>query len=166
MEFKDLYLKRRTCRSYVSKNVEEEKINYILDAGMHAPVSRCAYKDYILYSLKGEKFEKVISIIKETRGMDISYGSKNVILVYSRNNSVELANQDAGSIIENMCLAASDLSLGSTFSYSVARLIQASIECQEILNVPSEFKVLSGVFVGYIDIPNMTVVDHSIKVIE
>ena len=166
MEFKDLYLKRRTCRSYKPIEVEEDKLTYILDAGMHAPVSRGSYKDYLLYSLKGEKFERIISIIKNVRGMDVSYNSKNVILLFSRNNSEVLANQDAGSIIENMCLAASDLDFGSTFSYSVARLIAASKECLEILNVPADYKILSGMFVGYIDCPNMTNVDHVIKVIK
>ena len=166
MEFKDLYLKRRTCRSYKPTEVEEDKLTYILDAGMHAPVSRGSYKDYLLYSLKGEKFERVISIIKNVRGMDVSYNSKNVILLFSKNNSEVLANQDAGSIIENMCLAASDLDLGSTFSYSVARLIASSKECLEILNVPTDYKILSGMFVGYIDCPNMTNVDHVIKVIK
>ena len=166
MEFKDLYLKRRTCRSYKPIEVEEDKLTYILDAGMHAPVSRCSYNDYLLYSLKGEKFERIISIIKNVRGMDVSYNSKNVILLFSKNNSEVLANQDAGSIIENMCLAASDLDLGSTFSYSVARLIASSKECLEILNVPTEYKILSGMFVGYIDCPNMTNVDHVIKVIK
>lgn len=166
MEFKDLYLKRRTCRSYKPIEVEEDKLTYILDAGMHAPVSRGSYKDYLLYSLKGEKFERIISIIKNVRGMDVSYNSKNVILLFSKNNSEVLANQDAGSIIENMCLAASDLDLGSTFSYSVARLIASSKECLEILNVPTDYKVLSGMFVGYIDCPNMTNVDHVIKVIK
>ena len=166
MEFKDLYLKRRTCRSYKPIEVEEDKLAYILDAGMHAPVSRGSYKDYLLYSLKGEKFERIISIIKNVRGMDVSYNSKNVILLFSKNNSEVLANQDAGSIIENMCLAASDLDLGSTFSYSVARLIASSKECLEILNVPTDYKILSGMFVGYIDCPNMTNVDHVIKVIK
>ena len=166
MEFKDLYLKRRTCRSYKPIEVEEDKLTYILDAGMHAPVSRGSYKDYLLYSLKGEKFERIISIIRNVRGMDVSYNSKNVILLFSKNNSEVLANQDAGSIIENMCLAASDLDLGSTFSYSVARLIASSKECLEILNVPTEYKILSGMFVGYIDCPNMTNVDHVIKVIK
>ena len=166
MEFKDLYLKRRTCRSYKPIEVEENKLTYILDAGMHAPVSRGSYKDYLLYSLKGEKFERIISIIKNVRGMDVSYNSKNVILLFSKNNSEVLANQDAGSIIENMCLAASDLDLGSTFSYSVARLIVSSKECLEILNVPTDYKILSGMFVGYIDCPNMTNVDHVIKVIK
>ena len=166
MEFKDLYLKRRTCRSYKPIEVEENKLTYILDAGMHAPVSRGSYKDYLLYSLKGEKFERIISIIKNVRGMDVSYNSKNVILLFSKNNSEVLANQDAGSIIENMCLAASDLDLGSTFSYSVARLIASSKECLEILNVPTDYKILSGMFVGYIDCPNMTNVDHVIKVIK
>ena len=166
MVFKDLYLKRRTCRSYKPIEVEEDKLTYILDAGMHAPVSRGSYKDYLLYSLKGEKFERIISIIRNVRGMDVSYNSKNVILLFSKNNSEVLANQDAGSIIENMCLAASDLDLGSTFSYSVARLIASSKECLEILNVPTEYKILSGMFVGYIDCPNMTNVDHVIKVIK
>lgn len=166
MEFKDLYLKRRTCRSYKPIEVEEDKLTYISDAGMHAPVSRGSYKDYLLYSLKGEKFERIISIIKNVRGMDVSYNSKNVILLFSKNNSEVLANQDAGSIIENMCLAASDLDLGSTFSYSVARLIASSKECLEILNVPTDYKILSGMFVGYIDCPNMTNVDHVIKVIK
>ena len=166
MEFKDLYLKRRTCRSYKPIEVEEDKLTYILDAGMHAPVSRGSYKDYLLYSLKGEKFERIISLIKNVRGMDVSYNSKNVILLFSKNNSEVLANQDAGSIIENMCLAASDLDLGSTFSYSVARLIASSKECLEILNVPTDYKILSGMFVGYIDCPNMTNVDHVIKVIK
>ena len=166
MEFKDLYLKRRTCRSYKPIEVEEDKLTYILDAGMHAPVSRGSYTDYLLYSLKGEKFERIISIIKNERGMDVSYNSKNVILLFSKNNSEVLANQDAGSIIENMCLAASDLDLGSTFSYSVARLIASSKECLEILNVPTDYKILSGMFVGYIDCPNMTNVDHVIKVIK
>ena len=166
MEFKDLYLKRRTCRSYKPIEVEEDKLTYILDAGMHAPVSRGSYKDYLLYSLKGEKFERIISIIKNVRGIDVSYNSKNVILLFSKNNSEVLANQDAGSIIENMCLAASDLDLGSTFSYSVARLIASSKECLEILNVPTDYKILSGMFVGYIDCPNMTNVNHVIKVIK
>ena len=166
MEFKDLYLKRRTCRSYKPIEVEEDKLTYILDAGMHAPVSRGSYKDYLLYSLKGEKFERIISIIRNVRGMDVGYNSKNVILLFSKNNSEVLANQDAGSIIENMCLAASDLDLGSTFSYSVARLIASSKECLEILNVPTDYKILSGMFVGYIDCPNMTNVDHVIKVIK
>lgn len=166
MEFKDLYLKRRTCRSYKPVAIEDDKLSYILDAGMHAPVSRGSYNDYLFYSLKGEKFEKIIFLIKETRGMDVSYNAKNVILLFSKNNNEVLANLDAGSIIENMCLAATDLSLGSTFSYSVARLILASKECLDILNVPNEYKLLSGIFIGYIDKENNSEVIHSIKVIE
>ncbi len=166
MEFKELYLKRRTCRHYKDQEVKKEDLDLIMDAGMHAPVAMGAYDQVMFYNLKGEKLTHVLDVIKQVRGIDPSYGAKNLILVLHKEKHIALVNQDTGSIIENMCLMATDLGLGSVFSYSIGRLILETGDLFRYLEIPTDYSVLAGFFVGYRSEEETKVVKHEIKVIE
>lgn len=166
MDFKELYLKRRSCRFYNDEEVSEADLKLILDAGMHAPVARGAYGDLVLYSLKGEKLKYVIDKIKEKRGIDPSYGAKNLVLVLHKGKKTDLVNQDAGCVIENMCLMATDLGLGNVFSYSVGQLIILDEDIVKFLGIEPEYTVTAGVFLGHRSSDEVKVVEHKIKVIE
>jgi len=166
MDFKELYLKRRSCRFYSNEEVNEADLKLILDAGMHAPVARGAYGDLLLYSLKGEKLKFVIDKIKEKRGIDPSYGAANLVLVLHKGKKIELVNQDTGCIIENMCLMATELGLGNVFSYSVGQLIILDEEIVKYLGIKPEYTVTAGVFLGHRSSEEVKVVEHKIEVIE
>ena len=166
MEFKELYLKRRTCRHYKDQEVDQKDLDLIMDAGMHAPVAKGAYDKIAFYNLKSEKLNHILEVIKKERGVDPSYGAKNLILVLHKEKHIALVNQDTGSIIENMCLMATDLGLGSVFSYSVGQLILVTGDLFKYLEIPAEYDILAGIFVGYRAAEETKVVKHEIKIIQ
>ena len=69
MDFQELMLKRQSCRSYDAKKpVEEEKLNFILEAARVAP-SACNGQPFHLTVCRGEKAK---AVAKATMGMGMN----------------------------------------------------------------------------------------------
>lgn len=90
MDFQDLILARQSCRSYdTTKEVEEEKLQIILDAARLAP-SACNGQPYRLTVCRGEKAKEVA---KATQGMGMNKFASQapVLIVISEEDYVKTA---------------------------------------------------------------------------
>lgn len=162
MELDEVIIARRSCRYYLPNEVEEDKINLILKAGMFAPVACRRYENILLYVLKGEKLK---SLVKAHSFSSKIYGAPLVIMVLHKENNVELRNEDAGAIIQNMCLKATDLGLGSVFNYSIAQEIKNNPQTIDYLKILNKYDVVAGVAIGYKSSEKTKNIKHEIKVI-
>ena len=107
----ELFIKRRSYRKYLPKEVEEDKLNDILESGMLAPIASGKYFNVVLKVFRGEELKTLQETLVKETGNDNTYKAPLVIGVYHKGENVELANLDAGAIIENMLLEARELGL-------------------------------------------------------
>ena len=94
MDFKEIALKRQSCRSYKeNKNVEDEKLEAILESARLAP-SACNGQPYHITVCKGETAKKVAEL---TAGMGLNKFAVQapVVLVLSEENYVSTAAMGA-----------------------------------------------------------------------
>ncbi len=169
MELNEAILKRRSRRSYLTKEVEEEKIEKILFAGMHAPIANGKYDNLVIKVYKGEKLKNIQNKLLKLIGNDNFYNAPLAIFIYHKGNNVDLANLDSGAVIENMLLEATSLDLGSLFIYSFVRISKAREELKEYFSFnrgEDEFILRSVVSIGYIDDLSLHEVPHKIEVIK
>lgn len=162
MELYEAIIARRSCRFYLSTEVEEDKIDLILRAGMFAPVACGRYENILLYVLKGEKLK---SLAKTHSFSNKIYKAPLVIMVLHKEKNSELRNEDAGAIIDNMCLKATDLGLGSVFNYSIAQEIKNNPQIMDYLKIPHQYDVVAGIAIGYKLNNKVKKVKHEIKII-
>ena len=163
----DLFIKRRSYRKYLSKEVEEEKIHQILEAGMLAPIANGKYYNVILKVFKGEELRILQDTLVKEAGNDNTYKAPLVIAVYHKGENIELANLDVGAIIENMLLEARDLGLGSVFIYSICRLTRSNEALKKYNELDGGYILRSVISVGYVeDFNDVREVEHRFSVIK
>ena len=110
MEFKEVIKKRYSCRKFSEKQVEEEKIISILEAGRLAPTARNLQEQRV-YVIRDEKVLAKIDELTPCR-----YGAPTVIAVaYDRDNVFTYpggrknsGDEDATIVTTQMILAAAD----------------------------------------------------------
>lgn len=90
MDFRNIILERQSCRSYdVTKDVEEEKLQFLLEAVRLAP-SACNGQPYHLTVCRGEKAKEVA---KATQNMGLNKFASQapVLIVISEEDYVKTA---------------------------------------------------------------------------
>ena len=148
MEFLELAKKRYSVRGYSEREVEKEKLDYILECARLAPSATNAqpWKIYVVTDPR----------IKEN--LWVSYPRKWIkpapilIVVCVSENSAWKRNYDGknhadvdGSIItEHICLAAADCGLGSCWICAFD-----PIKCSEAINLPADLRPLAILPIGY-----------------
>ena len=81
MEFSEVVRERYSCKSYESRQIEQEKLDQILEAGRLAPTAKNLQEQHI-YVIQSE--EGLAKIDKLTR---CRYGAPTVLLVaFDKNN--------------------------------------------------------------------------------
>ncbi len=146
MEFLELTKARYSCRKFLKKEVEIEKIKKILEAGKLAPTACNFQPQKILVITDSEKIEALKEATKFT------FDAPVILLVcYDKNESWKRKQDgqdegiiDASIVSTHMMLQITELGLGSTwvgsFNPSKAR---------EILKVPENFKIVNLLPLGY-----------------
>ncbi len=147
MEFKELIKSRYSVRAYLSKPVEDEKLNKILEAAKIAPTAanRQPFKIYVI-STEGRETE-----LKMLYGRDWFVQAPLVIGIvaltdeaWARMDGKNYADVDATIAFDHLILAAADLGLGTcwiaAFNPNVAR---------EILNLKDGMEPVAFTPLGY-----------------
>jgi len=110
----DTIRKRRSTRSFESKQVERELVDKIVEAGLYAPSAKNTQTPIILVVQDKDLREKIVrvnaSILNSTN--DTFYGAPTILIVLYKK---EISNgiYDASLVLQNMMLAAEELGLGS-----------------------------------------------------
>ncbi len=147
MEFFDLIKKRYSVRAYESKEVEQEKLEKVLEAAKLAPTAANRQPFQILViKTKGREQE-----LKQIYGRDWFVEAPLVICIcaqppaaWSRMDGKNYADVDATIAMDHLILAAADLGLGTC--WIAAFNPKAS---REILGLPLDVEPIAFTPLGY-----------------
>ena len=121
MQINEVIEKRRSVRHFLPKKVEEEKIAHILKAGILAPsaknkqpwfihvVENQAMKNNIATLLEQKEDESIQNTARIIREADVLF----VVFEEKNDLNVRMKHQSIGALMENMCLEATELNIGS-----------------------------------------------------
>jgi nitroreductase len=146
--------KRKSIREFKPEQIPTEAIKTILKAGSEAPIGVGAFETIHFTVVQDAAIIKKISEAAtrgtQRAGSDIFYGAPTIIIVSSAKQlapGLEIA--DAGAIIENFLLAATDLGIGSVYVFGANKAIAADPELSRLVGIPDGFTPVSSAVLGY-----------------
>lgn len=146
MDFLSLAKERYSCRAFLKKKVEKEKIEKILEAGRVAPTAVNFQPQRILILDDEEKLSRLKECTKYGWGapmvMIVCY-DKNVSWKRKYDNKDE-GIIDASIVTTHMMLEVQDLGLGTTWigSFDPKKV-------REIYKIPENFEIIALLPIGY-----------------
>ena len=146
MEFEDVIRKRTATRKFSSREVEEDKIKSILEAGRVAPTAKNIQPQYILVAKSNEALSKIDEC------SPCRYNAPVVIIVCSNKEMAFKKNDestyivDASIVATHMMLEATNVGLDNIWieMFDKEKLIHN-------LNIPSNYEPVLLLPIGYID---------------
>ena len=146
MEFFEVLEKRYSCRDFKDKEVEQELIDKIIEAGRLSPTAVNFQPERIYVCKSKEILEKLKTACKYTFNAGlifvIAYNTKEAWVRKSDDRGFGMV--DATIVTTNMMNAITALGLGSCF---VCSMHEDKVE--EILGLPENIKVLALLPTGY-----------------
>ena len=145
MDFLQLAKKRYSVREYQDKEVEEEKLRKILEAGRVAPTATNGQPQRLIVVQEDEGLEKI------EKGSKI-YGAPLAIIVCADHDqtwkrpfdNMDTADIDASIVTDHMMLQATELGLGSLWiCYFDPEVIK------EEFNIPENVEPINILTIGY-----------------
>lgn len=146
MEFKEVLKKRYSCKKYSNKQIEQEKLTAILEAGRLAPTAKNLQEQHI-YVLQSEDCLAKVDSVTPCR-----YGAPTVLVVAFDKNNVftypgdkrDSGVEDATIVATHLILAAADEGVDSCWInyFDPDKLAQA-------LGLPENEEVLMVLDLGY-----------------
>ncbi len=146
MEFKDVVKNRYSCKKYSDRQVDPEKLNYILEAGRLAPTAKNLQEQRIYVVQSPEMLAKIDAVTPCRYGAPtvvvVAFDSKNVFTYpgEKRNSGVE----DATIVATHMILAAADAGVDSCW----LNFLDPEKAAKE-LGLPENEEVLMFMDLGY-----------------
>lgn len=124
---------RRSCRKYQDKQITEEQLNTILEAGTYAPTGRGAQSPVIVVTQDKETIAKLSKMNAAVMGSDSDpfYGAPTVVAVLADKNRVTHL-EDGTLVMGNLLNAAHAVGVDSCFIYR-AREVFACEEGKALL---------------------------------
>lgn len=165
METLDAITRRKSTRMFTPEKISEKELEILLDAACKAPV---AFGEYMNIYLTVVQDSDLLEDMKDI-GMDcyrdpirdMYYGAPTVIVISTKHGSVpELDMANAGTIAQNIILAATDLGLSSCYVWGTVLACRVDQDLLEELNLPDGCEPIGSVAVGYaqpedIDLPSL-----------
>lgn len=109
MDFKDVIKERFSCKSYSSKQVSDETLRRILEAGRLAPTAKNLQEQHIYVATRPETLEIIDSVTP------CRYGAPTVLVVaFDKNNVYTYPGSKRESGIEDAAIVATHLMLAAT----------------------------------------------------
>ena len=138
--------KRFSCRSFLDKDIEEEKINKILDAGILAPTACNFEPERIIVLRDKDIINKLNDATRYTFNAPLIF-----VICYDKNvswkrryDNKDHGDIDASIVATNMVLMATSLDLGTCF---VASFDEKKVK--DILGLPDNYIVSLMIPTGY-----------------
>ena len=152
MQINEVIEKRRSVRHFLPKKVEEEKIAHILKAGLLAPsaknkqpwfihvVENQAMKNNIATLLEQKEDESIQNTARIIREADVLF----VVFEEKNDLNVRMKHQSIGALMENMCLEATELNIGSLW---IGHILECEKEIKQLFH--EKRKVACALALGY-----------------
>lgn len=145
---------RRSCRGYQPKQIKEEELQAVLEAGMYAPTGRGMQSPIMIVVQDKEMVKKLSKMNAEVMGTtnDPFYGAPTIIVVLAdRNRNTYL--EDGSLVLGNLMNAAHAVGLGSCWIHR-AKEVFASEEGQALLKqwgIEGDYVGIGHCALGYIE---------------
>ncbi len=150
MDVFDCIYSRRSIRKFLNKEISNEDVRKILEAGRHAPSSG-NLQNWRFIVVKNEKIKNEIfkaslnqDVIKNANVLIIACSDNNAIMPYGIRGLKLYSIQNVAAAIENMLLAANALGIGSCW---VGAFEEKKIK--NILKIPENVSVHAIICLGY-----------------
>lgn len=148
LEINPIIAKRKSCRSYLTKEVNINDIYTLLESARWAPSGKNG-QPWRFVIVKDEKIKETIancSIYKKWMKTADTF-----IVVYldkekSYNYKKDL--QGIGAAIENICLQATSMGIGTCW---IGEILEKDAKVDALLKVPQSFELMAVICVGYED---------------
>jgi nitroreductase len=142
---------RKSTRSYKPEQIRESELAEIIKAGQLAPIAGGVYQNvHITVIQNKEAIAKINDVARAATGsaeITANFDAPTFIVISVKEiRGAEKAK--AGCVIENMLLVATDLGLGSVYTWTV-NFIHDDAELIRELGIPNEYLPVSGVAIGY-----------------
>ena len=151
----DVIKNRRSCRNFNSLPVEDEKINEIISAGLHAP-SGMGRQTPVIVVIKDkglrDKLAALNAFVWGREGFDPFYGAPVIILVMANKNGLSV--HDGAATIENMLLEATNQGLSTCWIHRAFEEVnsQAGKELLSFTNLNlDDYIGIGHIALGYSD---------------
>lgn len=151
--FLGLAKKRYSVRSFLDKEIEEEKLNYVLEAARYAP-SACNIQPVKLFVITNKE---VLSKVHETYPRDWFKKAPCVIVAvgdksqsWKRRDGKDHVDIDVAISVDHLTLAARDVGLGTCWVCAFD-----ADKCHEILNLPDHMEPCVLIPIGYPEKENL-----------
>lgn len=149
MELKECLLNRRSCRSFLDKEVSKEDIEYLLHASMSGPsaMNSCPWEIYVITS---KRTLEALKSVSRYSGYDAPMA---LVIACNMNKTLSGANkdfwiEDLSSATENILLAATDKGLGSVWC-GIYPIVDYVKNLQKVLNVSDDIIPFNIIYIGY-----------------
>ncbi len=141
MELEKVLLSRKSCRKFLDKPVEEDKLEKVVLAGSLAPLG---------LPRVGVPALTVVTDKDVLAGLKGIYDAPAVIIVSCpQYPGPGIDHQNAACVVEMMSLMATELGLGNIYLYGVTKNLQDDAEMLKKLAIPENFTPLAALAVGY-----------------
>ena len=147
MNFLDLAKRRYSVRKFKAVPIEEEKLNYVLEAGRVAP-SACNFQPWYFVVVKDEDLKKKVA---DTYGRDWIYKAPVIIAAcgdhsqsWHRGDGKDHCDIDIAIAVTHMTLAAAEQGLGTCWVCAFD-----AKKCQEVLGLSENMEVIALIPLGY-----------------
>jgi len=147
MSFVDLASRRYSVRRYTARQIEDEKLKRVLEAGRIAP-SACNNQPWEFYVIRQqENINKIAGVytgswIKEAPVIIVLCGNHNKS--WKRSDGKDHCDIDVAIAADHMTLAATDLGLGTCWICAFDKDL-----CSRILNLPENLEPIVMLPLGY-----------------
>lgn len=166
METMKAIARRKSARSYKQDQIPNEVLNTILAAGYAAPVASGKYDSLHLTVIQNKEMlgkisDSISAMMKKKNAM--SFGAPTLIIVSSKEPhfpGIDYAN--AGCVLENMVIAATDQKVDSVLFGGAAVAVKGNEELRKELLIPHDFHPVLSLALGYATVPNQTEKVHEI----
>lgn len=157
MQTLEAIAKRKSTRSYKMQRISEDELQEILKAASASPVAMANYKSLHITVVENQELlgriiaagEEALAKITGVRESG-DFGAKTLILVSStpvHRPGTEYIN--AGIVIENMVLAATDMGIDSVILGAAPAAVAKDKALVQALGIPEGYTPLVGAFFGY-----------------
>ena len=147
----DILFTRRSIRKYIKgKQVEDEKIEYMLRAAMYAPSANNRRNWEFIVVKNRETLDKIMNSHPYAKMLDTATLAIVVCGDLSDESGQLYWQQNCSAALENLMLAAKAKDLGSVW-IGVAPREERMNEIIKIFNLPDHIKPLGIVVIGYPD---------------
>lgn len=154
MEFTRTLTLRQSTRAFTGEQLSEAEVSALLKAAMSSPTAMARFERLHLTVVQDPAvLEELNLLFQKAVGNPEAYPTYHApTLIYVSSSTEDeeiLAGANAGCVMENMLLAATDMGLGCVYLFGVSQALQGEARVAELLQLPEGFRTVSAIAVGH-----------------